>query len=246
MLRPFWKRPAAVPPAAVDKDKIPAHIAIIMDGNGRWAAARNLPRSAGHREGARNFRRIAGHCKDIGVKYLTVYAFSTENWKRPREEVDTIMGLFREYLQEAAEELKTHNIQIRVLGDLTIFHGELRRLIDEVQAMNHREGALIANLAVNYGGRAELVRAANAAAAQKQGPLTERDIEAQLYTAGQPEPDLIIRPSGEYRLSGFLLWQCAYSELYFTDVLWPDFTPEHLDAAIAAYQQRSRRYGGLS
>ncbi|MBQ3077836.1 MAG: di-trans,poly-cis-decaprenylcistransferase [Clostridia bacterium] len=216
-----------------------------MDGNGRWATSRLLPRSMGHREGAKKFREIASYCQEIGVKHLTVYAFSTENWKRPKEEVDTILSLFRDYLIEAKEELGQRNIRIRILGDLAPFEGELRDLIEEVQTINCREDALIANIAVNYGGRAELVTAANAAFAKKGGPITEEELAACLYTAGQPDPDLIIRTSGEYRISGFLLWQCSYSEFFFSDLLWPDFTTEELDRAIFSFQNRKRRYGGV-
>ena len=236
---------AALLQPAVDMSRIPAHIAIIMDGNGRWATSRGLPRTMGHREGAKKFREIASYCQEIGVKHLTVYAFSTENWKRPKEEVDAIMQLFYDYLLEARRELQTRNIHIQVLGDLSVFEGELRRLIDEVQSLNRQPGALVANLAINYGGRAELLMAANAAFAQKKGPITQQDLEAQLYTAGQPDPDLIIRTSGEYRLSGFLLWQCSYSEFFFSDLLWPDFTTAELDRAIATFQQRDRRYGAV-
>ena len=228
----------------MDMSRIPAHIAIIMDGNGRWAKARGYSRSRGHREGAKNFRTIASHCQEIGVRHLTVYAFSTENWKRPLEEVSTIMELFREYLLEAKEELASRNIRIRVLGDTSALEPSLQRLIAEVECMNQREDTLVANIAVNYGGREELLRAANLAAAE--GTVTAESLERHLYTAGQPDPDLIIRTSGECRLSGFLLWQCSYSELYFSEALWPDFTPELLNRAIASFQNRDRRYGGLS
>jgi len=247
MLSIFRKKskPDVAPTVDIDANAIPPHIAIVMDGNGRWASARGLPRTAGHREGAVVFRTIASHCADIGVKHLTVYAFSTENWKRPPEEVDAIMKLLREYLLEAQQELQTRNIQIRVLGDTSALDPDLQELIAKVTALNRVDGSLIANLAINYGGRAEMVHAANAAFAKTGRPISESELEEHLYTAGQPDPDLLIRPSGEVRLSGFLLWQCAYSELYFTDVLWPDFTPAHLDAAIAAYQRRDRRFGGI-
>jgi undecaprenyl diphosphate synthase len=240
--KPTEERPVA---PQVDMSRIPAHIAIIMDGNGRWATSRGLPRTMGHREGAQKFREIASFCQEIGVKVLTVYAFSTENWKRPAEEVNAIFQLFQEYLREAKEELQTRNIRIRVLGDLTPFKGELRSLIDEVQSMNPSPNALVANIAVNYGGRDELVTAANAAFAEKGAPLTQEDVERHLYTAGQPDPDLIIRTSGEFRFSGFLLWQGAYSELYVSELLWPEFTPEELLRAIASYQGRNRRFGGI-
>lgn len=226
--------------------RIPAHIAIIMDGNGRWAARRGLPRQAGHIEGAKKFQEIALFCQEIGIKYFTVYAFSTENWKRPPEEVKAIMHLFRDYLQSAKTELLTRNIHINILGDTEVFAGsELGDLITEVTGMNLEPDALQANIAINYGGRAELVGAANRAFADKGRSITEADIEGHLYTAGQPDPELVIRTSGEYRLSGFMLWQCAYSELVFTDCLWPDFTKEELLGAIADFQSRERRFGGV-
>ena len=215
-----------------------------MDGNGRWATSRGLPRTVGHREGAKKFREIASYCQEIGVKYLTVYAFSTENWKRPKEEVDAIMQLFHDYLIEARQELRTRNIHIQVLGDLSVFDGEFRQLIDEVQSMNPGPDALVANLAINYGGRAEILRAAQQCAAAGED-WTEENFAKYLYSAGIPDPELIIRPSGELRLSNFLLWQCAYSEFYFCDTLWPDFTRAELDRAIVDYQRRDRRFGGV-
>ena len=230
----------------LDMSRIPAHIAIIMDGNGRWATRRSLPRQAGHIEGAKKFQEIALFCQEIGVKYFTVYAFSTENWKRPPEEVTAIMHLFRDYLINAKTELLTRNIHINIIGDTEVFKGgELGDLIAEVTGMNLNSDALQANIAMNYGGRAELIRAANRAFAEKGSPITEEDIGDNLYTAGQPDPELVIRTSGEYRLSGFMLWQCSYSELVFTDCLWPDFSKEELLGAIAEYQSRERRFGGV-
>lgn len=230
----------------LDMSRIPAHIAIIMDGNGRWATRRGLPRQAGHIEGAKKFQEIALFCQEIGVKHFTVYAFSTENWKRPPEEVGAIMHLFRDYLLNAKTELLTRNIHINIIGDTEVFKGsELGDLISEVTSMNLNSDALQANIAMNYGGRAELVRAANLAFAEKGGPITEEDIGDNLYTAGQPDPELVIRTSGEYRLSGFMLWQCSYSELVFTDCLWPDFSKEELLSAIAEFQSRERRFGGV-
>ncbi|HWQ50849.1 MAG TPA: polyprenyl diphosphate synthase [Terriglobales bacterium] len=230
----------------VDMSRIPAHIAIIMDGNGRWAARRGLPRQSGHIEGAKKFQEIALFCQELGVKHLTVYAFSTENWKRPPEEVSAIMHLFRDYLLNAKKELLSRNIHINILGDTGIFAGsELGELIAEVTSMNLGADALQANIAINYGGREELVRAANRAFAEKGGPIAEEDIAQNLYTAGQPDPELIIRTSGEYRLSGFMLWQCSYSELVFSETLWPDFSKEELLGAVADFQCRDRRYGGV-
>ncbi len=226
---------------------LPRHIAIIMDGNGRWAKKRGLPRTAGHAAGAETFRRIASYCRDLGIEYLTVYAFSTENWKRSAEEVSAIMGLLKKYLEEAIEKMRRENVRIRVLGDLTPLSPELRALIDRVEAIDETlETRTQANLCVNYGGRDEIVRAVKAWQADPDhGELTEAELSRYLYTAGMPDPDLIIRPSGEERISNFLLWQSAYSEFYFTDILWPDFTPKDMDAAIAAYQKRDRRYGGV-
>ena len=226
---------------------LPRHIAIIMDGNGRWAKKRGLPRTAGHAAGAETFRRIASYCRDLGIEYLTVYAFSTENWKRSAEEVSAIMGLLKKYLEEAIEKMRRENVRIRVLGDLSPLSPELRALIDRVEAIDETlETRTQANLCVNYGGRDEIVRAVKAWEADPdRGELTEAELSKYLYTAGMPDPDLIIRPSGEERISNFLLWQSAYSEFYFTDVLWPDFTERDMDAAIEAYQKRDRRYGGV-
>ena len=226
---------------------LPRHIAIIMDGNGRWAQKRGLPRTAGHAAGAETFRRIAAYCRDLGVEYLTVYAFSTENWKRSAEEVSAIMGLLKKYLEEAIEKMRRENVRIRVLGDLTPLSSELRALIDRVEAIDETlDTHTQANLCVNYGGRDEIVHAVKAWQADPHhGELTEAELSRYLYTAGMPDPDLVIRPSGEERISNFLLWQSAYAEFYFTDTLWPDFTEKDMDAAILAYQNRDRRYGGV-
>lgn len=226
---------------------LPRHIAIIMDGNGRWAQKRGLPRTAGHAAGAETFRRIAAYCRDLGVEYLTVYAFSTENWKRSQEEVSAIMGLLKKYLEEAIEKMRRENVRIRILGDTSVLSPELRALIARVEAIDETlETRTQANLCVNYGGRDEIVRAVKAWQADPaHGELTEAELSRYLYTAGMPDPDLVIRPSGEERISNFLLWQSAYSEFYFTDTLWPDFTEKDMDAAIEAYRSRDRRYGGV-
>ena len=235
----------------VDFDHIPEHIAIIMDGNGRWAKKRGMPRTYGHAAGAETFRTIANYCKEIGVKYLTVYAFSTENWKRPKEEVDTIMGLLEKYLHEAIDDAKKNGTRIVILGDLSVLSPKLRDLCDEAREVTAGYENCQTNICLNYGGRDEIVHAARACAKacveQGRDPatLTEDDIAAHLYSADMPDPDLVIRPSGEIRISNFLLWQSAYSEFYFTDVLWPDFSKEELLKAIAAYQHRSRRFGGV-
>ena len=238
----FKKTPPAAPPE---------HIAIIMDGNGRWAKKRGLPRTAGHAAGAETFRRIATYCRSIGVKYLTVYAFSTENWKRSRDEVESIMALFEKYLHEAIDEMEQDHIRLKVLGDLSRISPELRALIERTAEISTHYDGFQANVCINYGGRDEIVHAARRFAAQcaagekKPEELTEEAFGGLLYTAGIPDPELIIRPSGEERISNFLLWQSAYSEYYFTDVLWPDFDERELDRAIAAYQKRDRRFGGV-
>ena len=236
------------------KDRpVPRHIAVIMDGNGRWAKKRGLPRKAGHKVGAETFRTIATYCKDIGVKYFTVYAFSTENWKRPQDEVDALMNLFRTYLKEAAETMVACGVAVRVLGDLSVLPADIQRQIDEVHALADTlgEDAATASLCINYGGRDEIKNAVRALAHDVQAgrlrpeDITEDTISAHLYTAHMPDPDLIIRPSGEVRTSNFLLWQSAYSEYYFTDVLWPDFSTKDMDAAIDDFNRRSRRFGGV-
>ena len=230
---------------------VPRHIAIIMDGNGRWAARRGMPRTYGHAAGSETFRRIATYCKQIGVEYLTVYAFSTENWKRSQEEVGAIMQLLNKYLLEALRDMERDRIRIHFLGDLTRLTPELQALCaDAEERSRHFEGVHL-NICLNYGGREEILHAARAFAARcvrgecRPEELDEAAFSGLLYSAGMPDPDLIIRPSGEERLSGFLLWQAAYSEFYFTDVLWPDFSPEELEKAIAVYNGRSRRFGGV-
>ena len=237
----------------VDVDRLPRHIAIIMDGNGRWATRRGLPRTAGHKAGAETFRRIATYCKDLGVQYLTVYAFSTENWKRSADEVGTIMGLLKRYLQEAVATMERDNIRLHFFGDMAPIDPELRALACETDEITEHLGtdAFQANVCLNYGGRDEILRAARKFAADcTAGKRTADELDDALFSsyldsAGIPDPELIIRPSGELRLSNFLLWQCAYSEFYYTDTLWPDFDKRELDKAIAAYQARDRRFGGV-
>ena len=228
---------------------LPRHIAIILDGNGRWAKRRGLPRTAGHAAGAETFRRIATYCKDIGIDYLTVYAFSTENWARSREEVDAIMGLLGKYLREAVDTMERDHIRLKILGDPEILPKNLRDLIDETADISTHYEGFQANVCLNYGGRDEIVRAALRFAedykAGKAATLTEESFSNYMFSAGIPDPDLIIRPGGEMRLSNFLMWESAYSELIFTDVLWPDFTSGDIDAAIAEYQRRDRRFGGI-
>ena len=232
-----------------DMSALPRHIAIIMDGNGRWAKKRGLPRTAGHAAGAETFRRVATWCKDAGLEYLTVYAFSTENWKRPREEVDAIMGLLDKYLLEAIERMERDRVRMRFFGDTSVLSPRLQELIARTAEISTRFEGCQVNICLNYGGRDEILRAARQYAgdvkAGRAGELDEKLFGNYLYSAGVPDPDLIIRPSGEYRLSNFLLWQSAYAELYFTDVLWPDFDEREMKRAIAAYQHRNRRFGGI-
>lgn len=236
----------------VNKDRIlPKHLGIIMDGNGRWAKKRGLPRSAGHTVGAKNFKEISKYCNKIGIQYLTVYAFSTENWKRPAQEVNALMNLFKEYLREAIDEFMTDDIKIRFIGDLTVFDDEIKSLIQRTQELGINKTGMILNIAMNYGGRDEIVRATKMIAKEvESGRLSISNIDCNtiarnLYTYDQPDPDLIIRPSGEYRTSNFLLWQSAYSEYIIMDVLWPDFTPEHLEKALDEFSLRNRRFGGV-
>ena len=229
---------------------VPRHIAIILDGNGRWAKKRGLPRTAGHKVGAENFRTIALYCRDIGVDYLTVYAFSTENWSRPQEEVGTIMKLLDKYLLEAIETMERDNMRLRILGDISKLSPELQRRIAESNEIAERVHGFQANICLNYGGRAEILQAAkryaeDLAAGKADPELDEKGFEGYLYSAGLPDPELMIRPGGEKRISNFLLWQTAYSEFYFTDVLWPDFTTDELEKAIADYNSRDRRFGGV-
>lgn len=234
------------------KDRVlPKHLAIIMDGNGRWAKKRGLPRTAGHTVGASNFRTITKYCSRIGIKYLTVYAFSTENWKRPEDEVSSLMKLFKEYLEEALADFMDENIKVIFLGDKKAFSSELQILIDRVEKESSVKDGMVLNIAMNYGSRDEIVRASKLLAYDVQkGIINVEDINedifsSKLYTSGQPDPDLIIRPSGEYRISNFLLWQSAYSEYIIMDILWPDFKTKDLDLALDEYALRNRRFGGI-
>ena len=231
--------------------QLPEHIGIIMDGNGRWAKKRGLPRSAGHTAGAQTFRKIARYCSDIGIKYLTVYAFSTENWRRPKEEINALMRLFKDYLQEAIRDFKDDSIVLRFIGDRNAFSPELLSLMNENEEESCEREGMVLNIAMNYGGRAELVTAIQDIAKQvengtlKPDEIDEALVSDHLYTKGQPDPDLIIRPSGENRTSNFLLWQSAYAEYVIMDVLWPDFTQQDLDRALIEYAKRNRRFGGV-
>ena len=227
--------------------RVPRHIAIIMDGNGRWAKRRGLPRTAGHSAGAENFRRIAPYCKNIGVKYLTVYAFSTENWKRAEDEVSTIMNLLGKYLLEAIEKMERDGIKLVIFGDITRLPRNLAELVDVTRDINKRVEGFQVNVCINYGGRDEIIKAAERWAREKRpgSTLDEDTFAGYLYSAGVPDPDLVIRPGGEKRISNFLLWQSAYAEYYFTDRLWPDITEKDIDRAIEWFDSRERRFGGI-
>ena len=231
--------------------KVPQHIAIIMDGNGRWAKRRGLPRTAGHAAGAEAFRRTANYCRTLGVKYLTVYAFSTENWKRSEEEISGIMRLLGKYLEEALQDMEKNHVRFKFFGDLSRLSPQLRKLCEDAEQRSAQYAEVQVNFCLNYGGRDEIVKAAQSFALDvasgkwKPEELTEEVLSGYLYSANVPDPELIIRPSGEMRTSNFLLWQSAYSEYVFLNVLWPDFQPKDLDEAIEEYHRRNRRFGGV-
>jgi len=244
----FKKKPGD---SGMDMSRIPRHIGIIMDGNGRWARRRGLPRTAGHKAGADAFKKIVLYADSLGVEYMTVYAFSTENWKRPKEEVDSICDLLHQYIDGANKEFGTNNVRLRFIGDITPYSDSLK---DEIRAIERRTSVntgITVNIAINYGGRAEIVMAARRIAQKvKEGVLEPDEVDEEMisgaiYTASQPDPELIIRPSGEKRLSNFMLWQAAYSELCYFDIMWPDFGERELDMAIAEFQKRNRRFGGV-
>ncbi|MCD7730235.1 MAG: di-trans,poly-cis-decaprenylcistransferase [Oscillospiraceae bacterium] len=234
----------------IDKNKLPIHIGFIMDGNGRWASKKGLPRTAGHAEGAQTFRKIARYCKKIGIKYITFYAFSTENWKRPADEVDTIMKLFWQYLEEAKDFVKD-NTRLIFLGDKSRFEDKMREKMISLEKASENFDEMTVAIAMNYGGRDDIVHSVKEIARMvKEGYVSPSDIdeelvESLLYTGNMPDADLIIRPGGEKRISNFLIWQSSYAELYFTDVLWPDFSPKELDKALEDYALRGRRFGGV-
>ena len=220
------------------------HIAFIMDGNGRWAQKRGMPREFGHTHGAATFKKIGRYCESIGLKYMTVYAFSTENWKRPQKEVDAIMKLFDEYIEQCFIEMVDDNVHIRFIGDLTIFPDSLRAKMDRIERETAHKSFLL-NIGVNYGGREEITHACNELIKLGKKNITEEDISAHIYTADCPDPDLIVRTGGDLRTSNFLLLQSAYTEYYFTDVLWPDYSGKDVDEAVEAFYSRKRRYGGV-
>jgi undecaprenyl diphosphate synthase len=227
--------------------QVPRHIAIIMDGNGRWAKKRMMPRIAGHRKGVESVRSIVQACAERGVEQLTLFAFSSENWRRPQEEVSLLMELFMRALENEVSRLHRNGIRFRVVGDLEAFGPKLLGMIDEAQALTQNNTRLVLNIAANYGGRWDVLQAVNRLIQHgHEGPVTEADLASNLCLADAPEPDLFIRTGGEKRISNFLLWQLAYTELYFTDTLWPDFDAKSLDAAIGSYRMRERRFGRTS
>ena len=231
--------------------KIPAHIAIILDGNGRWAKAKGMPRNYGHAQGSKNVERICEEAYRIGVKYLTVYAFSTENWNRPKDEVDALMKLLRNYMKTCLKTAAKNDMKVRVIGDKTGLDEDIRNRIAELEEATKDNGGLNFQIALNYGSRDEIVRAVRKVSEDvKEGKVKPEDIDEKMFetyldTHGIPDPDLMIRTSGELRLSNYLLWQLAYREFYYTDIPWPDFTKEELSKAIAQYNRRDRRYGGV-
>lgn len=232
--------------------KVPVHLGIIMDGNGRWAKKRGLPRQAGHKVGAQVFRKITKYCEKCGVSYLTVYAFSTENWRRPQEEVDAIMNLLRQYLKESLADFQQENIRTLFIGNREPLAEDIQQLMAEAERTTANKTGMTLNIAINYGGREEIAHAAaQIAKLAAEGSISpdaidENTVEEHLYTAGQPPVDLVLRPSGEYRLSNFLIWQSAYAEYVFMDdILWPDFKEDDLDRAFMEYGRRDRRFGGV-
>ena len=235
----------------INMESIPKHIAIIMDGNGRWATERMLPRSFGHKAGVESLRDVIKTASNIGVKYLTLYAFSTENWKRPASEVSVLMKLLLEYLKKEIAELHDNNVRIQTIGDISKLQKEVVDEIEKATTRTKNNDGLCVNIALNYGGRSEIINVIKQIVTKTENNEIEIDkideelIDSLLYTGGIPDPELLIRTSGEIRLSNFLLWQCAYSEFWFTDIYWPDFTGEHLLTAIIDYQNRKRRFGGI-
>jgi len=233
----------------IDLKKLPQHIAIIMDGNGRWAQKHALGRIVGHRKGAEAVRATVKICREIGIKYLTLYAFSVENWIRPAQEVEALMNLLENYLRSELKELVDHDIRLTTIGNTDALNGQIRQTLREVMGVTAHNKGMVLNLALSYGGRDEIVAAINGLLRDirlgklKDADITKEKFASYLYTAELPDPDLLIRTSGEYRISNFLLWQMAYTEFYFTEVLWPDFGREDLLDAIASYQKRERRYG---
>ncbi|MFC6331133.1 isoprenyl transferase [Paenibacillus septentrionalis] len=254
MLKRLWSKKGETDSQAtlpIQPDNIPEHIAIIMDGNGRWAKHKGLPRIAGHHTGMKTVKRITIAANDLGVKFLTLYAFSTENWKRPKDEVEFLMKLPQQFLELEIEELMENNVQVRMMGDKDQLPPHTRKAVEDAMSRTANNTGLVLNFALNYGGRLELIKAVQAVAEQVQnGQLQVDHINEDLFSTymqskEMPDPDLLIRTSGEIRLSNFMLWQLAYSEFYFTDVYWPEFSEAHFMAAIQEYQRRARRFGGV-
>lgn len=247
----FFKKRKPTQSAELDMANVPKHIGVIMDGNGRWAAKRGLPRSAGHRAGAEVLKKIVIYCNKIGVKCVTAYAFSTENWNRPQAEVDALMDLLYTYLSQVEQQFRGTNVILKVIGDRSALSEKINKAIDYAESYTSKNTGLILNVALNYGGRHEITAAAKHIVKMVQsGDVAEDEVDEKLlsklmYTGSCPEVDLIIRPSGEYRLSNFLLWQSAYSELWFDSICWPDFTENDMERAIIDYQKRNRRFGGV-
>lgn len=229
----------------IDLNNLPQHIGIIMDGNGRWAKKRGLPRSAGHKAGAESLKKIITEANKLGVKYATVYAFSTENWKRPKDEVDYLMSLLMDYLINAEKTLAGENVVIKAIGSRKELSEEMQKQIIKTEEFTKNNTGIVMNIALNYGGRDEIVHSVNEIIKSGEKEISIKTIEKHLYTAGQPDVDLLIRTSGEERLSNFMLWQVSYAEMWFTDKLWPDFKPKDLRRAILDYQHRGRRFGGV-
>lgn len=235
---------------SIKADSLPLHVGIIMDGNRRWAKKRNLPVSAGHSKGAETFKKLALYCNKIGLRHLTVYAFSTENWKRSEKEISALMLLFRKYLKMVMEEFKEENIRIKFIGDISRFSEDIKEMVKVIETETKNRTGLNLNIAMNYGSRAEILRAVRNISQKieskklKTEDINEQLLENNLYTKGQGDIDLIIRTAGEQRISNFLLWQGAYAEFYFTDVLWPDFSENEFNKAITEYNKRIRKFGG--
>ena len=241
---PIFRKKPAPKQEILRPDESFRHIAFIMDGNGRWAKKRNMPREYGHKAGAETMRKISTYCHEIGFKAITVYAFSTENWKRPKHEVDAIMDLLDSFLAELMRDHEKYRNRIRFIGDTSVLTPSLKEKIAYAESLNPDSDRII-NIALNYGGRAELVHAFNTLAADGKTEVTEEDISAALYTRESGDPDMIVRTGGDLRISNFLLWQAAYAELYFTEKLWPDLSTEDVDDMVRSFYSRKRRYGGL-
>lgn len=245
----FFRKKQSNVTQTMDMDNIPQHIGIIMDGNGRWASKRGLPRSAGHRAGAETLKKMVVYCNKIGVKCVTAYAFSTENWNRPQKEVDALMDLLYMYLQQVEEQFAGTNVILKVIGDRSALSDKINKAIDYAEEYTAKNTGLVLNVALNYGGRDEIVKATKHAAAElatgniKEDDITEEYLCNLMYTKDVPEVDLIIRPSGEYRLSNFMLWQAAYAEFWFDAINWPDFSEKDMERAVLDYQKRNRRFG---